>query len=898
MNTDSTIAALWLVPENHGFWRWDEAGEALVWKGGRTVVFREELILILERLPRATLPYATAAFLILSACRGLTPDDDDWEHLTPPSGGTPLADHNRRIWEKALGHLRWLSQLPEHLRRTPEAKANLLDLMAVGANEFPKPPVLDLLRQELPPDAWPSAHSRRADAPWFFAVELIGDTFAHLSPEAIENALRTGLEALPEPAEVELPLGQRVRTLLKELDEDAELSGLAALTREVMAAFAMPRTLPRLDYETPGGFSDLGNRGPLHRLLVSELAHDDDTLASRVILGEALYLRREPSALPPPTTLAVVVDSGLRLWGVPRVLATAVALATLAHSGSEAEPAVFRATADGLVPIRLDRKEDLLKHLEALEPHLHPGAALRSLEAAMALRSGPLEVLLITHPNNLEEPGLLEVLAKLPASACNAATVDGEGHFAFSIRGLSAWTLLSSAKLRLNAILAAPPRSSRRTEVADLPAFYLPREAPLLMPLNGLLRAVVEHPGASGCVGFTNDAELWRWQGTDRGARRCPVPPMRGSFRTLLYCSFDACFVAVTYEASARELSLLCWPDSPDQEPRSYTVQGIANMPERISLFKGALLLSASNEVILVSLQGTILARASLPERCAWLGDRFVGRFVEGRKECFAVGYDGQDALFLPLPKKGSYEWDVPLRIFDPHNNGELVALLPNGRFVDHESGETVMTAPGNNPHAFVPLRDGYRVAFTIGHHRHIVDLRTKKTTTCASTDDEGVEYPRPRRWSVRSKFTHVALTTNGGVRLRAQKGYWVEFRHADSLSRLYLHRLEKDEPNGLPPIPFPEPGKHATLGISLSMVEWPSGARLWLDAHGLIHLRAADPIVPEVSILLAESTSLPAWSSDGIRIGPPFFTDETKVPPDAAGRIFAYLQCFVAGCL
>ena len=39
--------------------------------------------------------------------------------------------------------------------------------------------------------------------------------------------------------------------------------------------------------------SDISNRGPLDRLLLSESAHDDLTLAVRIALNEALYLRRE-----------------------------------------------------------------------------------------------------------------------------------------------------------------------------------------------------------------------------------------------------------------------------------------------------------------------------------------------------------------------------------------------------------------------------------------------------------------------------------------------------------------------------------------------------------------------------------------------------------------------------
>ena len=44
-------------------------------------------------------------------------------------------------------------------------------------------------------------------------------------------------------------------------------------------------------------------------------------------MNEALYLRRETPPSNPPKHRAVLLDSGVRLWGVPRVFATAVGMA-------------------------------------------------------------------------------------------------------------------------------------------------------------------------------------------------------------------------------------------------------------------------------------------------------------------------------------------------------------------------------------------------------------------------------------------------------------------------------------------------------------------------------------------------------------------------------------------
>src|SRR5262249_59432658 len=102
-----------------------------------------------------------------------------------------------------------------------------------------------------------------------------------------------------------------------------------------------------------GGVADITNRGPLDRLLLSELAHDDLTLSVRVALNEALYLRREPPMREPPGTLALLLDCGVRLWGIPRVLATAVALPLIARDKQHSEVVACRARGKQLQPVGL-----------------------------------------------------------------------------------------------------------------------------------------------------------------------------------------------------------------------------------------------------------------------------------------------------------------------------------------------------------------------------------------------------------------------------------------------------------------------------------------------------------------------------------------------------------------
>src|SRR5262249_28538914 len=168
------------------------------------------------------------------------------------------------------------------------------------------------------------------------ALELIHDLHAlheglkHLDVSGLPLRNRTGLDEMPEAVDEEIPPGEQVRALLGSLEDDPELGGLARLARDLMAAMSLPPAVSDPDELPQGGVSDLTNRGPLDRLLLSELAHDDLTLAVRVATGSALYWRREKPPQPRPRCRSLLLEAGVRSWGVPRVFATAVALAAAA----------------------------------------------------------------------------------------------------------------------------------------------------------------------------------------------------------------------------------------------------------------------------------------------------------------------------------------------------------------------------------------------------------------------------------------------------------------------------------------------------------------------------------------------------------------------------------------
>lgn len=165
---------------------------------------------------------------------------------------------------------------------------------------------------------------------------------------------------------------------------------------QLLAAMHLPRPIADRDDLPVGGVSDISNRGSLDRLLTSELAQDDLTLAVRVAMGEALYLRREAPPRNPPRHRAVLIDAGIRLWGIPRVFATAVALAIAATADRHITVDVYRAKGQQIVPVDLTRREGLVEQMATLALDPHPGDALMPFVEAVSAQGPVADLVLIT----------------------------------------------------------------------------------------------------------------------------------------------------------------------------------------------------------------------------------------------------------------------------------------------------------------------------------------------------------------------------------------------------------------------------------------------------------------------------------------------------------------------
>jgi hypothetical protein len=887
-------------------WKWAPEGDAIVWRDGKTVLMREELQLIIESLIPSVVPRIGPLVLLLAACRGKVDpasfDSEFFQHHPDPAAARLEAC---RLFDELAG-------LPGELLSRATAKAALAELVFESAPKLaPRgvSSVLALLREGLPPSAWPDMPAYAWRGKITDELRMLHEGLVPLDAEKIAHALRTGIPESPRAADVDLPLGESVLALLHELENDEEFHGLARLARDVMAAVILPRAMPQPDHDSPGGFADIGNRGELHRLLLSELAHDDDTLAARVALGEALYLRREPAANPPAATLALLLDSGLRMWGTPRVFGAAVALACLAKTPPQQSALAFRASGAQAEPLTLSTRTGLTAHLAALDTPLNPAAALAPLAAKLRTSDSQLDIIVITHPLALEDADFNATCASQRDASIHAATVDRDGAFALHLRTPGGWQPLAGARLKLDALFASRSRRSAPRESATLPAMLRRERCVFLLPIPKKIRAsCLLHRTVRGpklvpdySAGIAEDGSLWLWpDAAKHGAFREKSVRLAGALCALFFDSDTQCFIAVGYEPRGGRLNLLRRFGGRDEGETHVTeLSAPIEMPVRGWAAGGHLFLGTDRQVHVINIaSGAIVSGAMLPAGMRWLNSRCVIRTEAGVRHFMAVTFDGIQVVFQPLNQEYLLRNAVGvLHIVRRAGSEEMWVLDNEGRFFDADSGVLKFDTHLGPFKVLRISQDGQRLLVR-DRHGLLKDISLSPTRITPSSENDTIfdGVPSPRPWSLRTKLSHIAAHPSGRVWLRATRGYWSAIC-LNERSRTFA--LERQPPDLQPPAPaaFGTPQEIAAHGCSLSLAELDGGGRAWLDSRGMLHLQAADLSIPEITVVLAENSALPVWCSDDAISGPEYFVGDRKPRPGDAEKIDGHLRAFAASC-
>jgi len=883
MSPQRQMAIRYLKSPREGLWSWQDEGETLVWLDGTTIAFRQEIESILEALQPSGFPTFGALVLVLAACRGKLPP----EEMLVGDGGKPgrsldllhaMEQEMRQELPQPLAALGMVSDLPEPLRRGLKPRIQLARaVFESGRWEDPNraSAILEGMREalsdvELTCGIRSDQRGRTLDA-----LFRIGRFLEQHTAESLERLMRTGVADAPLPDGPEVPPAERARALILALSEKPETGAVAKAARDLMAAVRLPRQLAAPDELALGGVADISNRGPLDRLLLSELAHDDLTLTIRVALREALYVRREPPAREPPGGLWILLDSGLRQWGTPRVLAVSVALAMIANAREQQEVRVWRNAGGELQEVDLLSASGVNGQLAVLDPALHAGPILRLFAGEeRESESSAIQRIVIVHRETWEaDAGFAAHLGEVEGRLDYVGTIDQHGAFALHALPKSRRPPVCRAQLDLDRIFsgANPLEASDR----QWPAIFSRDPFPLLLPYTGKPTAWTVARGDRTYF-VTGEKGLWLAPEPRKGQRL--VVPQLPPGRTRWIGEVGERICVVKQGHRNRELIVASWNDA----DRALTVFD-AEWTRDLAAFvvSGGVLLVVGRLSVLAldPVEGTILERKEV--RDFWLHDRFF----RGEGALRFIAWDGQSIRFHPLPVPGGVNPHEITMVFDREGMEGPFFLLGHRRLL-WEGGEAALPASDLGDVRIVPSRDGHRLAFCAsdGRTRMLVDLKRMRLF-------QGPLEPvlRCESRNLWRKIQRVTVSDRT-LALRSRNGRWLRIDYATT-SGMQLRPFE--EPVAGPVLDFESIEGPQPPGCQLRVAKWQCGSCAFLDQRGLLHLRSSDPEAPEISLVLVNGGEMAGWMSHGRMSGPGYFFEEPV--PRQSGSVYDGLQRFVA---
>ncbi|KQS91270.1 hypothetical protein [Chryseobacterium sp. Leaf394] len=316
--------------------------------------------------------------------------------------------------------------------------------------------------------------------------------------ESIEKALQ-GIIEIPELEDEVVEEETTVETdkdFIQELIEEPKTFQVGSLIKRIWSGLRIPMRHLSPGEQPIGGVSDMTNKGDFSRMLLSEFANDDEVFMNRVANNEALYIQRE---IPPEENIferIILIDTSLKNWGTPKVLAFASAIAVIKHPKAHSECKVF-ALGQNTVPIKLDKVDEVIENLNHVSPVLEVSQALQKFFDEEHTEKN-LEVFFITHQDNLNNQNLQKVIHENRDQLKFLVTTSADGELNFYKHHKGTRKHVQKMMLPLQELWANPPKykqkslntNSGNSKKADVPLNY-----PILFPVPVNKIAAFLHEG-------------------------------------------------------------------------------------------------------------------------------------------------------------------------------------------------------------------------------------------------------------------------------------------------------------------------------------------------------------------------------------------------------------------
>ncbi|BBO34348.1 hypothetical protein [Lacipirellula parvula] len=876
-DVDMAIREYLRAPDD-GFWEWREGGEAIVWKDNRTIAFRAEVAQVLRWLAPQGLPSFSAILLLLAATRHSWLEDRSGLGII---AGALQESAPQSLLSNAFSELDKVAQLEPELRTQIAAKRVLVEMALEGAPRVVQGSTAEAIAEAMDRgigefiDVAEVAVVASNYAPALLArdLHLLSAGIHRVDAQALRMRLTTGIEEAPQSVELELSPSETARQLICSLLNDAEFAGVGRIAKRLESMTSLPRRLSAAPEQEAGGYSDIANRGPLDRLLASELAHDNNTLAVRVAMNEALYICRESPPSLPQTNRAILIDAGIRMWGLPRLFATAAALAFAAQSGRAGKVDFFRASDDFAEPIELLSRSGITEHLAALEPDLHPAAALADFLKRISSDNVRTEPILLTSQQSLDAADVQETLRQLAPPQLLMAAVDRDGTFRLWERTPRGCKLLREATIDLADIVSAPAALVDRSSTSDLPAIFAVAPFPLKLP-HAVRQSEIWWSGHWGALSLTSDGRLMRWTMPARGAmqiaERLPIGRLWWASQP------DAGDNVFVVAGSAHKLHVFSvGREGLRQQPTPLQL-GDFGAVASVCAHNGILFACRKNKVAVFDpATGAQLDRLAIPHGLRWQHGRFFRLTYDG-KPWHALSYNGMSARFEAVPVFANSSVTLKLSTMFEYAGGDgPVGVTPTGQFylTANEKLERVWHDLSGDIRVLDISLDGKRICLAAPHPEQPSRLEYRSigmpfgiNHRCTETAFDERITRNCRALTLRHRFNVIGIDSSGDLALRSAKEQLVSFQLALNTPAMVSrsHGLKLQRPIAFKPV-------EGYFGYQLSVARWPNGNACFLDSRGLLHLVPANRSLPELTLVLHEG-ELTGWRSDGQMWGKPYF--------------------------
>ncbi|WP_288460079.1 hypothetical protein [uncultured Chryseobacterium sp.] len=293
-------------------------------------------------------------------------------------------------------------------------------------------------------------------------LELLNNKFP--TTESIIEAMK-GFTDIPELEDEVVEEETTVETdkdFIQELIEEPKTFQVGSLIKRIWSGLKIPMRHLSPGEQPIGGISDMTNKGELHRMLLSEFANEDDIFMNRVANNEALFIQRE---IPPEENIferIILIDTSLKNWGTPKVLAFASAIAVIKHPKAHSECKVF-ALGQNIIPISLDKVDEVVENLNHVSPVLEVSGALEKFFNEEH-KEKDLEVFFITNQENLSHQNLQKIIHENRDRLKFLVTTSANGELNFYKHHKGTRKHIQKIMLPLQELWANPPERRQRRE--------------------------------------------------------------------------------------------------------------------------------------------------------------------------------------------------------------------------------------------------------------------------------------------------------------------------------------------------------------------------------------------------------------------------------------------------